>query len=244
MTPEELVAAASPRIGAMGSAFYFVPETAARGKELGLDAFRFYFLGRGGVLGDVEPVVVASAFGYFNPDLVTKMWTTAKAVMAPRDAGRAYFEACAEHGRRRFDGVEGLDAFCAAAEAVDAAADPVGLPLYAGIRAEPRADDVAGRAMQLLAVLRELRGSAHLLAVRAAGVEPRTAHFVSRPADGAMFGWGEDQTPTISDQDRAAMVEAERITDRIVTPAYVGLDDVQQQALLGGLDAMEAALAG
>jgi hypothetical protein len=51
MTPEELTAAASPRIGAMGSVFYFVPETAARGKELGLDGFRFYVLGRGGVLG-------------------------------------------------------------------------------------------------------------------------------------------------------------------------------------------------
>jgi hypothetical protein len=244
MTPEELVAAASPKIGAMGSAFYFVPETAARGKELGLDAFRFYFLGRGGVLGDVEAPVVASAFGYFNPDLVAKMWSSAKAVLPPREAGRVYFQACADLGRRRFADLAGLGAFCAAAGAVNAAADPVGLPLYAGIRAEPLADDEPGRAMQLVSVLRELRGSAHLLAVRAAGVEPRTAHFASRPDDGAMFGWAEDQTPAVTEADRAAMVEAEAITDRIVTPAYAALDDDGARALLTGLHAMEAALAG
>jgi hypothetical protein len=244
MTPEELVAAASPRIGALGSAFYFVPETAARGKELGLDAFRFYFLGRGGVLGDVESPVVASAFGYWNPDLVAKMWDSAKARLAPREGGRAYFEACAELGRRRFADLPGLDAFCAAAGAVNDAADPVGLPLYAGIRAEPLVDDEPGRAMQLVSVLRELRGSAHLLGVRAAGVEPRTAHFVTRPDDGAMFGWTEDLAPTVTDADRAGMVEAEAITDRVVTPAYAALDDAGARALLSGLDAMEAALAG
>ena len=243
MTPEELVAAASPRIAALGSAFYFVPETAARGKELGLDAFRFYFLGRGGVLGDVEAPVVASAFGYWNPDLVAKMWDSARTVMPPREAGRAYFEACAELGRRRLADLPGLDAFCAAAGAVNDAADPVGLSLYAGIRAEPLADDEPGRAMQLVSVLRELRGSAHLLAVRAAGVEPRTAHFVTRPDDGAMFGWPDELAPTVTDADRAAMVEAEAITDRVVTPAYAALDDAGARALLAGLDAMEAALA-
>ncbi len=39
------------------------------------------------------------------------------------------------------------------------------------------------------------------------------------------------------------MVEAEALTDRLVLPAYAVLDEAQQQALLAGLDAMEAALA-
>jgi hypothetical protein len=59
-----------------------------------------------------------------------------------------------------------------------------------------------------------------------------------------MFGWGEDQVPTVTDADRAGMVEAEALTDRIVTPAYAALDDAQAAALLAGLDAMEPALAG
>ncbi len=63
-TPEEFMATAHPTIGTLGFAFYVVPETLERGKALGLDGFRFYFLGRGGVSGDVEAPVVKSAFGY------------------------------------------------------------------------------------------------------------------------------------------------------------------------------------
>ena len=83
MTPEELIAAASPKIRDVGSAFYFAPETLAKGKELGLDGLRFYMIGRGGVLGDVEPAVVGSAFGYFAPALIEKTWTSAREKVAP-----------------------------------------------------------------------------------------------------------------------------------------------------------------
>lgn len=243
MTPEDLVAAASPKVGVMGWAFYFIPETAAVAEGLGLDAFRFYFLGRGGVLGDVEAPVVASAMGYFKPALVTQMWDSAKALVPPRVAGRAYHLASADLGRRRLAAVEGLDTFCAAAEAVNAAADPVGLPLYAGIRCEPLVEDLPGRAMQLITVLRELRGSAHLLAVRAVGLDAKTAHWIKRPGDIAMFGWSDDEAPTVTDADRQLLLEAEALTDHLVTPAYAVLDDAGQQALLVGLDRIEAALA-
>ena len=78
-----LVQAACPKIGDLGSAFYFDPATVAKGKELGLDGFRFYFLGRGGVLGDVEPRVVQAAFGYFEPRLIAKIWDSARERMPP-----------------------------------------------------------------------------------------------------------------------------------------------------------------
>ena len=96
MTSSELVRAACPVIGDTGWAHFFTPETGARGEELGLDVFGFYFLGRGGVLGDVEWPVVHSAFGYFNPDVVRDVWTADREKVSPRDAGRAYFECCAE----------------------------------------------------------------------------------------------------------------------------------------------------
>ena len=41
------------KTGDIGSAFYFHPDTLAMAKGHGLDGFRMYFLGRGGVLGDV-----------------------------------------------------------------------------------------------------------------------------------------------------------------------------------------------
>lgn len=242
MTSEELLAAACPKIRDMGFAYYFVPETVAKGEALGLDVFHFYFLGRGGVLGDVESGVVASAFGYFNPALVAQMWDSATQVMPPRDAARAYFECCADLGRARLSEVTGLDAFCAAADAVNDAADPVALPLYAGFKAEPLVNDLPGRAMQLIAVLREFRGSAHLLAVRASGIDAKTAHFVKRPGDIGMFGWSESDAPEIGPRQTEAMDRAESLTDELVLPAYAVLDEKAGQALLSGLDQIEAIL--
>jgi hypothetical protein len=242
VTPEALVAAASPTINALGSAFYFVPETLAAGKATGLDGFRLYFLGRGGPLGDVEPAVVASAFGYFAPPLVANLWESAKEKLAPRDAGRLYAEAAADLGRRKLADVEGLDAFCAAAEMVVASAERAGLALFAAWAAEPLTEDLPGRAMQLINVLREHRGSAHLVAVVAVGLAPAVAHAAKRPDMVQAFGYGE--APEVSDDDRALLQEAEVITDRIVTPAYAALTEAEAAALLHGLEAIEAALAG
>lgn len=242
MTNEELVAAACPIIRDTGWAFYFTPDTLARGKELGLDGLQFYVLGRGGVLGDVEPSVVTAAFGYFNPAVIAGAWNAAAQIVPPRTAGREYMACCAAHGRAKLAGVPGLEAFVAAAGAVNDAADPDGLALYAGIAAEPLADDLPARAMQLITVLREYRGSAHLIAIRASGLSSKTAHFVKRPDDIRMFGWTEADAPVIDDSVLAAMDEIEVLTDRIVTPAFAVLDDAGRTALIDGLHAIQAAL--
>lgn len=228
-------------IGDLGAAFYFVPETLERGKQLGLDGFRYYVLGRGGVLGDVEPAVVSSAFGYFNPAVIGEIWTSAAAILPPREAGRAYMACAAEHGRRHLAAVDGLDRLCSALETVDEAADKAGLALYAGVSAEPRVEDIPGRTMQLLAVLREWRGSAHLLAVRAVGMEPRVAHFMRRPEFYSVFGWSEDDPPPVTDADRAALDEVDRLTDRIVRPAWSALDPGTADMVADRLGAVRAA---
>ncbi|PON15385.1 hypothetical protein C2W62_24105 [Candidatus Entotheonella serta] len=240
MFAQELLYAISPTIGKAGAAFYFHPDTLARGKELGLDGFRFYMLGRGGVLGDVESDVVASAFGYFHRGLVAKIWTTAKERFNPREAAREYMECCANLGRSALADVEGLSAFCEAAEAIIASTNPSGLSLYAGIAAEVRAADLPGRAMQLVAVLRELRGSAHLLAVVASGVAPEVAHAIKRPDDVATFGW--DPAPEVTEADRTNLDVAEALTDRLLIRAYESLDDEAKAALLAGTKAIGTAL--
>ncbi len=104
MDAEDLVSVVCPRIGDLGWAFYFIPETLKVGRSLGLDGLRFYFLGRGGVLGEVEAPVVVSAFGYFAPSLVSKMWNSAREICPPRDAAQAYMTCCAELGRTQFEG--------------------------------------------------------------------------------------------------------------------------------------------
>ena len=240
---DRLVPAATDKIGEMGNAFYFVPPTLAKGRELGLKGFPFYILGRGGVLGDVDASVIVSAFGYFAPAVIHRHWEAARAVVDPRTAGREYLECSAAFGREKFSGLDNLEAFCDAAQAVNSAADPAGLALYAGISAEPLALDPPARAMQLLSVLREFRGSVHLVAVLAQLLEPRIAHFIRRPDFFATFGYGPEQVPEVTDEHLAKLAAADELTDRMVAQAYSVLDGSQADALIDGLEAMEKALA-
>jgi hypothetical protein len=239
VTTDELLAAAAPKLGALGGAFYFAPTTLAAGKEHGLDGFRFYFLGRGGVMGDVEPPVVVSAFGYFNPALVDKMWTTGRQKIAPTHAAELYRESCRQYGRDHLSAIPDLDRFCAAAEAIVAATDPAGFTLYAAAAAAPLPDDPPGRAMQLIAVLRELRGSAHLVAVRAVGLSAESAHYLRRPNDYASFGWG-DTPPAVSDDDRARLARSDELTDDLVRPAFAAIDAGAAETMVNVLTAAEA----
>jgi len=232
--------ATTEAIATIGGLHYFDPDTLATGKQHDLDGLRFYFLGRGGVLGDVEPEVVGSAFGYWNPALITKMWNSAKQRVAPREAARLYLSCAHQFGRKRFGGVEGLDAFCAAGEQVNDAIEPAALALYAGYRAEPLPDDVAARAMHLCVILREARASAHLVGVVASGLRPRIAHAIKRPADSKMFGWDDEPVPT--DDERARWAQAEETTLRQLEPSFGVLDDAGRQAFTTGLDTMSAAL--
>lgn len=246
-TTEDLVQLACPRINTIGAAFYFAPETLAVGKELGLDEFQFYLLGRGGVLGDVEPEVITSAFGFFSPATVRALWTSARAhtELTARQVGRRYLECAGEFGRLHFSELAGLREFCAAAEQVNAATDRAGLALYTAIDAEPLADDLPARAMQLTVLLREFRGSAHVVAVRVTpGLEHSVAHGIHRPDAWTLFGYDENDRPAGTDAQRSALAAADELTDQLVSPAYAVLDDTHASALLTGLSAMQDTLPG
>jgi hypothetical protein len=240
MEPRDVIRAIAGPTGDIGASFYFVPETVARAKELGLDGFRFYVIGRGGVLGDVESAVVRSAFGYFHPAVIDRMWTSARQVMAPRDAARAYIECAHEHGRRRFAGIEGLAGYVDAATTVIDTVEGVSMPLFAGVRAEPVPDDLPAAAMHQAMVLREMRGSAHLVALTSLGLASHIAHAIRRPNDIELFGW-KDDAPKPTDVDRATWDRAEQITDVVVLPGFAALSDAQADALVEVTGAMHAA---
>ncbi len=224
----------------IGAAFYFHPDTIATGKEAGLDGFRFYTLGRGGVLGDVEPAVVHAAFGYFHTGLIDKIWNSAKELMAPRDAARLYLECAHRLGRAKFSEIDGLAGFVDAATQIINHVEGSSLPLFAGVRAEPVPADVPAAAMHQAMVLRELRGSVHLLALTACGVPTPVAHSIKRPDDVAMFGY--DEVPEVTDDDRVNWHRAEQLTDELLTPAYASLSDAQATALVNGTAMMTHAL--
>jgi hypothetical protein len=239
MTPAEIMRA-TDAIGKIGAAFYFDPATLAVGREAGLDGFRFYILGRGGVLGNVESAVVHGAFGYFHPGLIDKMWTSAAEQVAPRDAARLYHHCAHEFGRARLADVEGLEGFVDAATQIIDGVEGASLPLFTAMRAEPVPSDVPAAALHQAMVLRELRGSVHLLALVANGLDSARAHAIKRPDDVAGFGY--ETAPEIGDADRAAWERAEALTDRLLAPAYAGLSDVQADALVSGTGAIKLAL--
>lgn len=239
MRPIEIMRA-TDAMYTVGAAFYFHPDTIARGKEAGLDGFRFYILGRGGVLGNVEPEVVHGAFGYFHPALIAKMWTTASERVAPRDAARFYHECAHDFGRAELAEVEGLDGFVDAATQIITFVEGASLPLFTAMRAEPVPEDAPAAAMHQAMVLRELRGSVHLLSLVAQGLDSAMAHAIKRPDDVTLFGY--ETAPDITEDDRATWQRAEAMTDELLVPAYASLSRTQADALVAGTASMAAAL--
>ena len=242
MNNQELLDAACPTINVFGAAYYFTPETLQAGKNINLGGMEFYVQGRAGQMGNCDPDAVSAAFGYFKPALLKSILEAARAKVEPRVAGAAHLEACAALGRAKLASLPQLEAFVAVLEKVNDAADPDSLALYAAIRTETLASDAPGRAMQLIAILREFRGSAHLVALRAVGIKSSTVHFIKRPDMWKQFGYTEDEAPEVTDVELQKMAQAEKLTDSLVEPAYAVLTQDERKVLTDGLEAVKAAL--
>ena len=243
MTNEELISIVCPIFNDNSYKYYFSPSTITVGKSLGLKGMEFYVAGRGGALGDCEGSVVAAAFGYFNPIIINAAWTLAIAKHPARSIGSVHYECAAVVGREKLSALPNLAEFVSAMQKVFDAMDPDGLALFAAFKSLPLVNDLPGRAMQLAASLREYRGSAHLVAVRASGVSGIQAHFIKRPKDMKNFGWSESEYPIVNDETRARMVAAEKLTDALCIAPYSVLNETERASLVAGARAFEAALA-
>jgi len=238
----ELVGRACPEISYLGGLFYFAPQTLARAAELGLSPSQFYFVGRTGVLGNVSAAVADSALGYFAPSVVVRHWDAASKVLPPSEIAAAYLECCREFGRHYLGGEDWLGQFCAAAELVLNAASPLALPLFAAVKALPLAEDFAARAMQLVTFLREFRGGLHLMAIVASGLEPRVAHWLTRPDAWENFGYQPSDIPEVGEEHRERLMRADKLTDQLTAPAFSVLDEPATEGLLSGLAIMRVRL--
>ena len=243
MTDEELISIVCPIINDNSYKYYFSQSTIDTGKSLSLKGMEFYVAGRGGALGDCEGSVVAAAFGYFNPIIINAAWTLAIAKHPARTIGSMHYECAAVVGREKLSALPNLAEFVSAMQKVFDAMDPDGLALFAAFKSLPLVNDLPGRAMQLAASLREYRGSAHLVAVRASGVSGIQAHFIKRPKDMKNFGWSESEYPIVNDETRARMVAAEKLTDALCIAPYSVLNETERASLVAGARAFEAALA-
>lgn len=243
MTPAELARSTAQPINAIGAKFMLTPETNDIGSDHGFThPFAFYTAGRGGVLGDVDAEVVVSAFGFFAPGLIRKFWDSSKAVMSPRQSGTEFARAAQSWGRNHLGGVDGLERVAELGERIIDSADSSALALFAGWRAEPLASDPGARAYQVLHVLREHRGSAHIVAVLASGLTPFQAHYAKLGEDGLKnFGW-RDWRHELLDiaglEDRLG--RAESLTDELITPAFSALDARERDEFAGLVNVIHA----
>lgn len=232
-------------IGAVGGAFMLHPEVLQSGKDAGYPGgFAYYVVGRGGVLGDVDANVVVSAFGFFAPSLVKSLWDSGVVVEGARAGSDRYAAACAQFARSRlatFDGAEELDSLLA--RVIDTA-DPTGLSLFAGWQFQTRATDTPGRCYQLVHVLRELRGSCHIVAVVAHGMSPLAA-ILSNPGSAGVdqakrFGW-EEPFPNKEDLE-STFASVENLTDVQMARHLSVLDESEQVRLIELVDELRTAV--
>lgn len=227
----------------IGTAIYLSPDVHAWAAEWGWpNAFAFYFAGRGSMLGDVGPNVVASAFGWFEPTLVASQYTEGVAVAGPDRASHRMAEAHTLWGRKYLGDIEGIEGIAAVTETLVDGLEGSGLPLFAGWRAAPRTDDAAGRVAQLMQILREWRGGLHLVATTAVGLTPLEAILTNEGAGQAkFFGWA----PPFADAEeiRFKHDDAEAITDQLSVASFRrALDPDRFEEFEAGVAAVHAAL--
>jgi len=186
-----------------GAAFMLHPDTFEASGAAGYEhPFQGYFAGRAGTMGDVTTDAVAAAFYSFPREVVQLFWEAGKAVKGAAGGATQYQNQIVAWAQKHLAGVSGLDRYAELGEKIIAAAPSAGLPVYAAWAAQPRVSDPAGHAMQVLMVIRELRGSIHVAGLATSGISPKEAHLLNNPGAcpnrppagteyAGLFGWAE-----------------------------------------------------
>jgi hypothetical protein len=213
-------------INRLGASLYFDPLTLAHAAEAGItDVFVLYAGGRAGVMGDVTADQVASAFAFFAPDLVERVWQTVVATERPSEVARIYAAAMAHAAQDRWDATAARRV-ARLGTVVAGSVTALGMPLFAGWRAVPRPDTPCGAAALVVHTLRELRGDVHVQSVAASGLSPIEAEVASRRGTAGleMHGWHGDAPDHEPLLEAFAAVEAQtsarmhRIYDAALSP--------------------------
>ncbi|MEU1426291.1 hypothetical protein ABZ412_04335 [Nocardia sp. NPDC005746] len=244
-----VASAVKDQIQQIGGGFMFSREARSFAESTGVPGFLpGYTRGRGGVLGDVDADVVTAAFGFFRPEAIRQAWESTAAMSA--EAGAAgYLKACQDFGRRKLADFDDSGRLAELLLPVVAAANPVGVPLFAGWRALPLAEDAPGLVLQLIHILRELRGGLHLIGVLGSGLTPLQAVLIAGsplkpgPDQARNFGWPEP-FDEITAELKGRWMQAEQITEDLIAPAFAVLDDKQGDELVALLTSCHATVFG
>ncbi len=245
MNSTELADAVAHPIQYVGMSFYFDPATREFGKELGLNAYEFYGLGRGGTLGDVDVEVVIGAFHFFHPRHLERMWTEAKTKADPVQISKDYLKAAYSFADRTFGAIDPsvLDAFAKAAFKVAASVEGGRHLLVDGYKKFDAPVNPVHAAYLGAILMRELRGCVHIDAVDEMGLAPVEAVYLQDVNLFKMHGYEDDEIPEVTPELAAKKDEAEVLTSSLVARYFDVLDDRERQSLADGARVMFEALA-
>lgn len=227
------------RINRLGAALLFDQNTLAHAADAGItDFFVLYAGGRAGVMGDVTAEQVSSAFGFFDPGLVAKVWPTVLATARPSTIATVFAAAMAYAAECNWD-AEVSRTISRLGTAVADSVTALGMPLFAGWRTMARPDTPQGAAAMVVHTLRELRGDVHIQSVAASGMLPIEAEVATRRGTAGleMHGWRGDVPDHEPLLERFAAVE-EQTSQRMQRIYAAALADTELQELDAAVSAV------
>jgi hypothetical protein len=242
MTDVQIVARIGARVDALGGTWMGGPLVAV-GTELGFEGpypWPFYMVGRGGVLGDVDPAELAAAMVFPSPALVRSAWEAGRAELTPEEGVQRFIDCAYSWASPALSPSPELERTAELLERLADAVDCTGAPLAGGWRAVPKPRGVPELAVWAINVLREQRCGIHATAVLAAGLSPLEAIMATEGERLAeMYGW-ERPFPD-PDACRARKLPAEAATDQGVARSYAALDGTTLAELADLLESLQPA---
>ena len=207
----DLVAHLGSLSNAVHGFVYFADEAEEQYSALGLTGNQQYFASRGAAFGPVEPAIVTATFFNFNPARVEAALPACWEVASAEKIQQARMRAASNVLQQACPGVNAAmiaEATSLAQAMVDSVGDE-GRALAAANRAVALPDDVWAALWQLITVIREWRGDAHVAALTAAPVTAVEA-LVLHAATGQVPRVALQSTRGWSDEAWAAAVDSLR----------------------------------
>lgn len=226
---------------------YFAPEALEAYAELGLRGYwRGYFASRAGALGSVGAEVVTELFGGFAPSFVARAIPEVWTMTTPELAVEARQRAAAVALGRLLGDVD-VDPAAALTGALAARVDLSTSPMAAAVARLPRPADPVGALWHDCTVLRELRGDAHLQAVRERGLRWPVPHLLARervdPRLQEHRGWTDQEWQAAREEARQlgpdVVEEIESRTDELTESS---LDGADVEGVVGALEPLARAI--
>lgn len=138
--------------------------------EHGLNFLTSYVGGRGAFLGEPVGAVVASAFAWYEPSLVTSLWEAAVATVSRDQLVELRDTSVTDSLRVVLDGDDASSVADLLSDAVTGA-EGMGRPLFSGLRSVGAPTEPLLRLWWACGLVREHRGDSHIVSANAAGLD-------------------------------------------------------------------------